>query len=207
MWGFVNRVDEDYGPYLPEDVAVPNAGGLVQPYCDSPLDGEQIAENVYLNMITRAERYIYMESPYLIIGNEMMVSLCNAAKQGVDVRIITPHIGDHWYVHAMTRSNYLQLIESGVRIFEYTPGFIHAKVFVCDDQLAVVGTANMDYRSLYLHFECGALLYRTPAIETIYKDFLATQERCEEITLEHCKRTPWYRRAGRVLLKVFAPLM
>lgn len=207
-WEYINNINEDFEKYrvMPKDYPV-EGNGAIQPYYDSPLDGEQAGENVYLNMISRAERYIYIESPYLVIDNEMLTALCNSAKQGVDVRIITPHIGDHWYVHAMTRSNYQRLIECGVRVYEYTPGFIHSKVFVCDDKVATVGTVNMDYRSLYLHFECGALLYDMPAIVDICNDFMEITKVSHEVTLEECKAAPLKTRLVRSLLKVFAPMM
>lgn len=206
-WGYVKNVDEDFSRYRVEYIPPDAAGGIAQPYYDSPLDDEQVGENVYFNMVARAKRYVYIESPYLILDNEMSTALCNAAKQGVDVRIVVPHIGDHWYVHAMTRSNYVRLTESGVRIYEYTPGFIHSKIFVCDDELCVVGTINLDYRSLYLHFENAVLLYKMPVIADIVKDFHEIVDVSHEVTHQECLDTPWYRRMGRALIKVFAPLM
>lgn len=208
IWKYLNNTQESFEDYRKpvEEIKV-EGRGVVQPYCDSPLDSEQVGEGVYLNMINRAEDYVYMQSPYLVIGQEMMVALCNAAKQGVDVRIVTPKIGDHWYVHATTRSNYRALIEAGVRVYEYTPGFIHSKVFVSDDKIATVGTVNMDYRSLYLHFECGALLYDMPVIDTIYDDFLDIVEVSEEIDIKIVKAVPWYKRVVRAFLKLFAPMM
>ena len=130
--------------------------GFVQPFTDTPLDGETLGENVYLNIINRAKRYVYICTPYLIIDNEMMTALCLAAKSGVDVRIMTPGVPDKKMVFLLTQSYYAQLIEAGVKIYEYQPGFLHAKSFVCDDEIAVVGTINLDYRSLYLHFEDGS---------------------------------------------------
>ncbi len=207
-WSFVNNSDEDYSRYRrpAEEIAVKDAAGLIQPYYDSPLDSELVGENVYMNMISRAERYIYMESPYLVIDHEMLITLSNAARQGVDVRIITPHIGDHWYVHSMTRSNYSQLIEAGVRIFEYTPGFIHSKIFICDDKIATVGTINMDYRSLYLHFECGAMIYDSPVLDDIYDDFLDVQSVSHEVALEETRVSP-ARRLMRSIIRIFSPMM
>lgn len=206
-WHFISGTDEDFFRYRqPNPVAFPDCG-LVQPYYDSPLDGELTGENVYFNMITRAQRYVYIQTPYLVPDNEMLTALCNAAKQGVDVRIVVPHIHDHWYAHALTRSNYELLTESGVRIYEYTPGFIHSKIFICDDELATIGTFNMDYRSLYLHFECGVLLYKASVIEDMLQDFYGIVEKSHEITHEEAVNTPWYRKFGRALLKVLAPLI
>ncbi len=209
MWDFVKGEKSDYELYRPQihqSVQYPH-DGLVQPFTDNPLDNEPVGENVYLNMINRAQRYVYITTPYLIISNEMMTALTNAAKSGVDVRIITPHVPDKWYVHMVSQAHYSQLIEAGVRIFEYTPGFIHAKSFVADDLYAVVGTINLDYRSLYLHFECATWLYRCSCIAAIYEDFKHTQEVSQEITLADCRAVPFRKRLLRSALKVFAPLM
>lgn len=209
LWGFLHGKAEDCKLYRPGQYRpLPQQGdGYVQPFADNPLDGECVGETVYLNMINKAERYIYITTPYLIIDNEMVVALQTAAKNGVDVRIITPHIADKWYVHAVTRAYYETLVECGVRIYEYTPGFIHAKTYVCDDRYAVVGTINMDYRSLYLHFECGAWLCGGSGVLAVRDDFNETLARSGEVTLEDCRKVSWWRRLGRGLLKSFAPLM
>lgn len=213
LWEYIRGVDEDYDRYrpLPEELAavrVPDEqGGYVQPFADSPLDNEAVGESVYLNMINQAMDYVYITTPYLILDNEMITALGTAAKSGVDVRIITPHIADKWFVHAVTRANYEALVEDGVRIYEYTPGFIHAKTFASDDELGVVGTINLDYRSLYLHFECGTWLYRTPSVLAVKEDFLKTLEVCREITYEDCRKVSKLRLFGRAVLRVFAPLM
>lgn len=206
-WGYVNSVTEDYTRYRVSDYRIEEQQGFYQPYYDNPLDGEQVGENVYLNMIARAKNYLYIETPYLVIDHEMMIALCNAAKQGVDVRIVVPCNGDHWYVHAMTRSNYEELIESGVRIYEYTPGFIHSKIFLADDEMVCVGTVNLDYRSLYLHFECGVLMYRPPMLADIKADFFGILEVSQEISYIQCRNVSWPRKIARGLLKVFAPMM
>lgn len=209
MWGYLRNVDENFEqfrPYLdPQDL--PPSNGYVQPFSDSPWDDESVGENVYLNLINRANRYVYITTPYLIIDHEMATSLSNAAKSGVDVRIITPQIPDKWYVHEVTQAHYPMLLENGVRIFQYTPGFIHAKTFCSDDQFGVVGTINLDYRSLYLHMECGVWLYGTGCIANIKSDFLQTLRKCREITLQDCRKVPWYRRLLRAFLRAFAPLM
>ena len=137
----------------------------------------------------------------------MVTALCTAAKSGVDVRIVTPHVPDKWYVHAVTRANYPVLVEAGVHIYEYTPGFIHAKTFVVDDQYGVVGTINLDYRSLYLHFECAVWMYQTSCIADMKADYLKTLEECQQVTLEDCHSVKWYVRLGRSILGVFAPIM
>ena len=131
-----------------------------------------------------------------------------AAQSGVDVRIAVPHIPDKWYVFAVTRANYPILLRHGVKIYEYTPGFLHAKSFVSDATTAVVGSINLDYRSLYLHFECAVWLYQTSTIKDIKADFIHTLTCCQEITIDEYYRTVrWYKRLGYSVLKLFAPLM
>lgn len=181
--------------------------GFVQPYVDSPLDFEAVGETVYLNLIARARRYVYIMTPYLIIDNNMMTSLTSAAKSGIDVRIITPYIPDKRYVHALTRAHYENLIEAGVKIYEFTPGFIHSKVFCVDDEFATVGSINMDYRSLYLHFENGVLLYQADAIAAIRADFDQTFPVCHEVTLAECQQVTLITRIFRAVLRMLAPLM
>lgn len=187
----------------PEDVV---SDGVVQPYDDSPLDDKPVGASVYHNMISKAERYIYLTTPYLIIDDAMTNALCVAAQSGVDVRIITPHIPDKKIVFELTRAHYQILLESGVRIFEYTPGFIHAKNFVVDDRYATVGTVNMDYRSLYLHFECGVWMSGVSAIQSVREDFLATQAVSQEISLDDARRFSKSKRLYHALLRAFAPL-
>lgn len=209
MWSYLTKTDEDYEAFRP--VCKYNeyfsSDGYVQPFADSPLDDEAVGESVYLNLIDKAERYVYINTPYLILDNEMGMALSLAAKRGVDVRIVTPSIPDKWYVHAVSRSYYEVLLESGVRIYEFTPGFMHAKTFVVDDIYAVVGTINLDYRSLFLHFECGVWLYNTKSVSEVKEDYLQTLEICRGITLEECRKVKWYRKMGRSILKILAPLM
>jgi cardiolipin synthase len=181
--------------------------GFVQPFEDSPVDDEPVGENVYLNLIGAACRYLYITTPYLILDSEMATALTLAAKGGVDVRIITPHIPDKWFVHNVTRSNYRALLKAGARIFEYSPGFIHSKTFVADDLYGVLGTINLDFRSLYLHFECGIWLYDCAAIQAMKKDILETQEVCVEITARQLDDEPFLRKATTGFLRLFAPLM
>ncbi|MGU8558762.1 cardiolipin synthase [Clostridium perfringens] len=209
IWNFYSERKEQYEKYYPyfhhEDEF--ESDGYVQPYGDSPLDDEIVGENVYLNIINKAKDYVYINTPYLIIDNELVTALTLAAKSGIDVRIVTPHIEDKWYAHIVTRAYYPQLIESGVKIYEYTPGFIHSKTFVSDDEIGIVGTINMDYRSLYLHFECGVWLYKTKSVGQIKDDFLKTLEKCQRITLEDCAKVKVPTRILRSIIRVFAPLM
>jgi Phosphatidylserine/phosphatidylglycerophosphate/cardiolipin synthases and related enzymes len=209
LWNYLRKTDDDYRRFQGEPALLEQYGsdGFVQPFTDSPLDDEPVGEAIYLNIINTAEDFVYINTPYLVPDNEMITALCLAAKRSVDVRIITPHMGDKWFVHAVTRSNYNILVENGVKIYEYTPGFNHAKSIVSDDKLAVVSTINLDYRSLYLHFECGAWLYKTKSVSEIKEDFLSTMKESEEITLNYCRSIKWYRRLGRSILRIFAPLM
>lgn len=207
MWDFTVGKREDFKKFRPETFPGASGRGYAQPYVDSPLDDEPVGETVYLNLINKARRYVYLTTPYLIIDHAMTMALTSAAKAGVDVRIITPHIPDKKIVFELTRAHYQPLLEAGVQIFEYTPGFIHAKIFAVDDRYGTVGTVNMDYRSMFLHFEDGVLLYETPSVLDIKMDFLATQSLSQPVTLEQCRSVAWPRRALRALLRVFAPLL
>ena len=208
MWNAVRKTDNNFLIYRPQVNQVETIvnDGYVQPYGDSPLDEEIVGENVYMNIINSAKDYVYIFTPYLIIDNEMMTSLCLAAKRGVDVKIVTPGIPDKKTVFKLTRSYYPQLIAAGVKIYEYTPGFIHAKVFICDDEIATVGTINMDYRSLYLHFECGVYLYKTKCIKDIKQDAIDTIAVSHEFSKEDLKDSRRHA-LWQAILRVFAPLM
>lgn len=208
MWNGIRVTDENYSIFKPH---VHHAerfkdDGYVQPYGDTPLDDEAIGENVYINIIQGAKDYVYIFTPYLIIDNEMMTVLCLAAKKGVDVRIVTPGIPDKKMVYLVTESYYRQLVEAGVQIYRYTPGFIHSKCFVCDDEVAAVGTINMDYRSLYLHFECGVLIYKSRAVMQVKEDVLKTIGESEVVTEDMCKKNIVITLLQAVL-RVFAPLI
>lgn len=208
MWDYIRHEEDDPVAFRPTAEALEGIGddGVVQPYCDSPADDEPVGETVYINMLSRAKKYVYICTPYLVVDNEIMNALTSAAQCGVDVRMICPHIPDKWYVHLVTRSYYAPLMKAGVRIYEYTPGFIHSKTFVCDDDYGICGTINLDYRSLFLHHECAVWMYKSSAIADMKASFLETLEKCEEITRESYRR-PWYVRLGQSLLRVFAPLM
>lgn len=205
MWEFVSGKEERLP--LPEITAQFPPSGFIQPFSDSPLDTEDVGACVYQNLIHNARRTLYMMTPYLILDDSMANALCTAAHSGVDVRIITPGTPDKWYVHAVTRANYDALIEAGVRIYEYTPGFIHSKVCLADGQLAMVGTVNMDFRSLYLHYEDAVLLHNCKAVLQVEEDFAKTFPLCREITGTDCRHVHWYQRFGRSLLRMFSPLM
>ena len=208
FWHYADKSTEDFSKFAP-DVYGPayQSDGYVQPYADSPLDDEILGEQVYLNVISNAKDYVYINTPYLIIDNEMTTALTLAAKSGIDVRITTPHIPDKWYVHLVTRSYYHQLIKAGVKVYEYLPGFIHAKSFVSDDTVGVIGTTNLDFRSLYLHYECGVWMYKSSAVLQLKQDYLDTLEKCKQITLEECMAIPKTKRFIAATLRLLSPLM
>ena len=206
MWN-VEETGDSYVRYLDAPSPRVTAPGWVLPYGDSPMDDERVGEMIYLDILARARRYVHIMTPYLILDNEMAAALAFAAKRGVDVAIILPHIPDKKYAFALAKTHYPQLLEAGVRILEYTPGFVHAKVFVSDDDTAVVGTINLDYRSLYLHFECAAYLKDVPAIRDIEADFQATAAQCQRVERGDAGRAGFFARLAGWLLKVVAPLM
>lgn len=206
MWN-VDQKTEDMSRYLNKKHSSVPAEGFVLPFGDSPFDSELIGETVYMDILNRAETYVHIMSPYLIIDHEMMTALCYAAKRGVEVKLMLPHIPDKKLAFALARSHYRELLGAGVQIYEYTPGFVHAKVFVSDDRKAVVGTINLDYRSLYLHFECGAFLYEAPVIAEIEADYQATLAQCQRVSMADYKDTSLFFRAAGKVLKLIAPLM
>ena len=210
MWEYVRDTKVDYAAFrpaaLPAEAAL-GKGHYVQPYTDNPLDNEPVGETVYLNLISKARKYVYIMTPYLIVSDCVNTALCAAAKAGVDVRIITPHIPDKPLVFELTRSHYEELLEAGVQIFEYTPGFVHAKNLVSDDVYAVVGSINMDYRSMFLHFEDAVWLCHDPTVLDVKQDFLATQVKSQPVTLEQCLDHSWLRRLFRSILRVLSPLL
>ncbi len=205
MWTLCTNKEEDYNAYRAQ-LQLPESDGLVLPYADSPMDTENVCEHVYLQIINNAKRYVHINTPYLILDDSMVSALCLAAKSGVDVKIVTPHKWDKRLVHFTTRSYYRELINAGVHIYEYSRGFIHSKTFVCDDTVATIGTANLDFRSLYLHFECGVWLYKSRAVAQLEKDFDATLPLCQRITKEDCKSNPVVRLFEEIF-RLIAPLM
>lgn len=214
MWTYITKEAEDTSQYRPQNRRCdikPASGeepcGFIQPYSDSPMDRENVGENVYLNLIAHAKHYVYIFTPYLILGSEMTTALINAAKSGVDVRLVVPSIPDKKMVYLLTRSNYAPLARGGVKIYEYTPGFIHSKCFVVDDVYATVGTINLDYRSLYLHFECGTFMYRTKAVMQVKQDALDTFAKSREVTLEESEKHLLIVRMFFGVLKLLAPLL
>lgn len=207
MWNIGEKTKDDYRRYLSVSHSVPGAQGFVQPYSDNPLGKERAAENVYLNLICGAQRSLWLMTPYLIITDEMNRALGLAAKRGVDVRIITPGIPDKKTVYSLTRSYYAGLASQGVRIFEWTPGFCHAKQCLCDGRLASIGTSNLDYRSLYHHFENNVLLFDCEAVTQMQQDFEATFDQCREVTERYRTGRKAFLLLWQCILRLFAPLM
>ena len=181
--------------------------GYVLPYADCPLDGERVGESVYIDILYRAKRYVHIMSPYLILDGELETALKFAAERGVDVKLILPGVPDKKVAYALAKSHYEALTEAGVKIYEFEPGFVHAKVFVSDDKRAVVGTINLDYRSLYHHFECATYMYKAPCIGEIEEDFQQTLKECRPVTKESIKNEKlYYKIVGRIV-KLLAPLL
>ena len=208
MWCILQ--EPEFDAFLAEPIPVPeNARGTAAPYGDCPLDGERVGEMVYIDLLNRARRYIHIMTPYLILDGELETALKFAAERGVDVHLILPGIADKKFANSLAKTHYSSLLDSGVKISEWTPGFVHAKVFVVDDREAVVGTINLDYRSLYHHFENAVWLTNAPCIRDIEGDFQATLEQCR--TVENNPKSIWQGRflfrAVGMLLKVIAPLL
>ena len=201
-----NFFNENYMRFFPTHQGIVG-NGYVQPYGDLPYNEESVGEQVYLNLIAKAKKYIYITTPYLIIDDEIVNALSNAVKQGVDVRIVTPKIPDKKITFGITRSHYRVLLKNGVKIYEYTPGFIHMKMFVVDDIYAAVGTINLDYRSLYLHLENSTFMYRCNCINDMKNDFINIFEVSEEITYRRYKQYLAPRRFIWSVLRMFAPLL
>lgn len=209
MWNITGTQKEDFERYIPSaSFKTPAPGdGFVMPYGDSPVDQEPMGETVYVDILNRATRYVHIMTPYLILDYHMIQTLCYAAKRGVEVAIIMPGIPDKPYAFILAKSYYKELLTAGVKIYEYTPGFVHAKVFVSDDEACTVGTINLDYRSLYLHFECGCFFYRNSVVAEVERDFQETLKKCREIQADEWKKLKGRTRLAARILRLFAPLM
>ena len=210
MWNAVKDSDKDdtnINKYFPKMDYKSERECFVQPYADGPMDDEQTGENVYMNIIENAQHYVYFMTPYLIITDEMNHALGLAAKRGVDVRIITPGIPDKRIVYKVTRSYYAGLVRNGVRIYEYTPGFCHAKQCVSDDKISTCGTINLDYRSLYHHFENGCVMYDQKTAQEIKNDFEETFIKCREVTEQYRSGRSAILRISQCFLRLFAELL
>lgn len=208
MWNVTEKKEENFEKYFtPKSKEFRRELGYVLPYGDSPYDNENIGEQVYFHILNHAKKYVHIMTPYLILDNEMVTNLTYAAKCGIEVIIIMPHIPDKWYAFVLAKTYYEELINAGVQIYEYTPGFVHAKVFVSDDDTATVGTINLDYRSLYLHFECGTFIYNNQVVRDIEKDFQDTLKKCQRVTITDLRMRGLIETVAGRVLRLIAPLM
>ncbi len=205
MWEFTTGKEINFESHS-VDYRTDNDGFYI-PYCDDPLNYKNPAAGIYMQILNNAQRYVYIATPYLILDNNMINALCLAAKSGVAVKIVTPSIPDKWYVHPVTQYYYSELLDSGVKIYEYSPGFIHSKLFLSDDNVATVGTINMDYRSLYLHFECGLWMSGSSSIKEIRNSFEDIFVESEEIIPTVWKKRPIIQKIKQSVLHLFAPFM
>lgn len=221
MWNVSTPQIEDYSKYLKlnteedcvqekmhvQESADADTQGIIIPYGDGPYNREDIGKEVYIDILNRAVRYVHIMTPYLILDEEMASALKFCAKRGVETIIIMPHIPDKKYAYLLARTYYKELINAGVKIYEYTPGFVHAKQFISDDVRGAIGTFNLDYRSLYLHYECSVYMYRNPALAQMEKDYQETLAKCERITIETCNNYSKFNMAVGRVLRIFAPMM
>lgn len=205
-WNMAALEQSDYEPYLLKTGSAV-ADGFVIPFGDAPGDNETIGENVYIDILYNARNYVHIMTPYLIIDGEMERALIYAAKRGVDVSLILPHIPDKRYAFYIARTYYPTLLHAGVKVYEYRPGFVHAKSFVSDDEKAVVGTINLDYRSLYLHFECGVYIYKNPVVADIERDYQETLQKCIPVDMDYYNSIPLIQKLVGRVLRLFGPLM
>ena len=211
MWSYVTKGTEDFSRFKVVEndnkALIQQDKGFVQPYADCPLDKRYLIEGIYLNLINNARKNVYIFTPYLILGSEIATALINAARSGIDVRIVTPAIPDKKMVFLLTQSNYENLIQGGVKIYQYTPGFIHSKCFVVDDEYASVGTTNLDFRALYLHFECGTLMFKTESVHKVTEDMIETFGKSREILLEECENKNFFYQLFLSVMRLFSPLL
>lgn len=205
MWNVDSKENEDYLPYIVSNIKLES--GYVMPYGDNPLDSEAVGRTVYMNILNTAKDYVYIMTPYLILDDELLNTIKYTAKRGVEVKIIMPHIPDKKMVYYLGRSYYEELLKANVKIYEYEPGFVHGKMFISDDDKAVVGTINLDYRSLYLHFECGCYIYQNEVIRQIKNDFDKTLEDSIIIDKDNIHKFGVFKKIIGIFLRFFAPLM
>ena len=207
MWNVKEKETEQFSKYFHHYDKDIRANGFVIPYSDSPLNDHKIAERVYMDMLYTAKKYVYIMTPYLILDDEIFTALRYTAQRGVDVRLILPGIPDKKAIWALAKSHYRQLLAAGVKIYEYMPGFIHAKGFLSDDTKAVVGSINLDYRSLYHHFECAVYMYGSSCVKDISDDFQKTFSECRKVTFETIKKERFATKVTGAVLKLVAPLL
>ncbi len=181
--------------------------GYVLPFADGPDNRKNPVENIYIQTINYAKNYVYMTTPYFVISETVLTAILNSARSGVDVRVIVPYIPDKKLVNIATKSYYEVLLEAGVKVYEYKPGFIHSKTFVADDNTAIVGTANLDYRSMHLNFECAAWTYETGVEKDVKADFENMLKECVEVNLEDWKKRSIFTKMKEAIISAFSPML
>lgn len=208
MWSLLDKKLTDYSCFdLTKKIDSTNSDGYVITFSDGPYNDCNIGENIYIKTLNNAKDYVYITTPYLIITNEMSIALCNAALSGVDVRIIMPGIPDKKIVYVASRSFYEELLKAGVKIYEYTPGFIHSKSYISDDDVSIIGTINMDYRSLFLHYELGTYFYKSKMTLKMKEDYLNLLTKCREVKLVNWKKRNFITRVFEAILRAFSPML
>lgn len=205
LWDFHEVEKLPYEAYKPTKRF--STDGIVQPFSDGPLTNHLSTENVYIHMINMAKRYVYISSPYLIIDNELNTALKVAALSGIDVRIMLPEVPDKKLVFYVSQSYYKELLDAGVKIYQYIPGFLHAKSILVDDEIGMIGTANLDYRSLYLHFEISCFLFQSSAVTDFAQDMLHIIDHSKEITQKEYRKIAWYKKLIAYVLRAVAPMI
>lgn len=201
MWHYLTQKNKIFNSPQPKIISLEK--GLVMPFSDNPVNENRLNHAIYLKIINCAKKYVYIQTPYLILDEILTNALINCAQSGVKVIIITPHIFDKFYVHTITQKTYENLIKSGVKVFEYTPGFMHSKIIVADDNVAVIGTANFDYRSLYMQFENSVWIYKTKSLKQIIENFENILKQCKEIKLNFYDKKSITRKLLNIFLKPF----
>jgi cardiolipin synthase A/B len=207
LWDLMTETEDNYTGYLEQPYASYNIPGIAMPYSDNAYNKKDIAENAYCYILSRAHRYVHVTSPYMVIDSQMMNAFIFAARRGIDVSVIFPSHIDHYITYCTGLIFIKTLIDNGVHVYEYTPGFIHSKMFISDDTSAIVGSINLDYRSLFNQFEDALFMYKCPVIADIEKDFTETRNNCREITAESYKKIPAFRRAVGRVFRLCAPLL
>lgn len=209
MWNMYGKEDLEYEKYI--NRFIPSVDydhtGYVIPYGSAPVVEQEVGKTVYEAIFNQSTEYIHIMTPYFIVDREFLRMMRYASERGVDVKIILPHIPDKWLPFCIARSSYPELLSMGVKVYEYTPGFVHAKMMVSDDRRGAMGSVNLDYRSFYHHFECGIFLYEMDALRDMEKDFEETLEKCTLVTQEYYKKLPLIQKVAGKVLKLFGPLM
>ena len=207
IWNAGKKTAEDFSPYFVKQTKKKNADNVVIPYDDNAFNDKDIAESVYLYLIGNAKKYIHITTPYLLLDNNLREALIFAANRGVEVSIMLPSKPDHLLTFCVGKTFLPELLAQGINIYIYERGFLHAKTFICDDKMATVGSVNLDYRSLYLHFECGAFIYDKDLVPQIEKDFLESENYCQKMKLADYKKIPFFTRFFGRIFRIFAPLL